>query len=349
MKTRSSSVTIEDVARAAGVSVSTVSRTINDKPDVARSTKERVRQIMTELGYTPHRTASTLAGGLSKTIALLIPISEFGIRQLVLDFLVGASKATERHDFILQVITRDIEEGDLRSLKRTSSIDGVILMRTKLSDSRVRVLQDIQMPFVMLGRCRDNTDLSYVDLDSERGVELALRYLKDLGHSNIGFIAYSAHMWAAEYTWVRLTREAAKKKSELLGLHTSIVQAETTAEAIRRATEELLSRDPGLTAIVTVYGELASTIERVLSAHDLRVPEDVSIIAIMEEKTARLMTPTLGAVTLPSEELGAAAAEMLIKMVLARRRGESEPTQLLVEPTLVEGETTARRRVNGSP
>jgi len=76
MKWKNSTITIEDVAKKAEVSLSTVSRVLNNKPDVSEATKKRVKQVMADLGYLGHRFASNLAGGLSRTIALFLPISE---------------------------------------------------------------------------------------------------------------------------------------------------------------------------------------------------------------------------------------------------------------------------------
>lgn len=335
--------TIEEVAKLAGVSVSTVSRTINDKPDVAEGTKRRIRDAMKELGYTPHRYASNLAGGLSRTVGLLLPIREGGMRQLILDFIVGASKAVESRDFLLNVITQELSPTELRTLKRRSQLDGVILMRTKLEDPRVEALSGTDLPFVLLGRCRSNEDLSYVDLDFASAIEQSVNYLRDLGHRHFGLISYDESHEEAGYTYVHLINSAFLSACETHGLTGSIVPCMPTGDSVSRNTRHLIQGDPEISAILTVYGELAPVAEKVLAELNRPVPEKVSLLAITEDKTAERLAPALTSVTFPSEEMGFQAAAMLVDEVLAR--GQTyEPRQLLLLPTLTERETTGHAR-----
>lgn len=340
-------VTIEEVAKSAGVSVSTVSRTINNKPDVAQATKQRIRETMDRLGYTPHRYASNLAGGLSRTVGLLLPISEGGIRQLILDFVIGASRALEERDFLLNVITREMDAKELRALPRKSQIDGVILMRTQLEDSRVLALQSIHLPFVLLGRCRKNEGLSYVDLDFYSAMEKSLSYLKELGHRHIGFITYAKAQQMLHYTYVHLTMRAFEQVSQNLELVTTMIASDPSAESVASSTRTAIMQDPNITAILTVYGELVTVIEKVLTELDRPVPKKTSLIAMTEDKTAERMAPALTSVTFPSEEMGYFAANMLVDRILSRTQG-TETKQLLIQPTLTERETTGYASPNRS-
>lgn len=336
-------ITIDEVAKAAGVSVSTVSRALNDKPDVAESTKERIKAAMKNLGYRPHRFASNLAGGLSRTVALLLPIREGGLRQLILDFIVGASRALDERDFILTVVTEEINDSALRSLQYRSQVDGVILMRTQFSDPRVTVLQDIGLPFVMLGRCSENFGLSYVDLDFEQALSKSLFYLYQLGHRNIGFITYSQDVYDMNYSYAHLTLNAFNQYADMFGLKTTVCHSEATSESVRRSTEYMLKSDPDITAVITVYAELAGSTENIIFNQGLSIPEDISLLAITEDKTAEHMAPALTSTTFPSEQMGYTAANLIVDRIIARKP-DREPRQILLSPTLTERETTAKAR-----
>ncbi|MBL7005718.1 MAG: LacI family DNA-binding transcriptional regulator [Spirochaetia bacterium] len=342
MKWKNSTVTIEDVAREAGVSLSTVSRVLNNKPDVSEATKTRIRQVMERIGYSGHRFASNLAGGLSRTIALFLPISESGIRQLILDFVLGASKSAESYDFLINLSTNAMTEIEIHNTIQNSQIDGAILMRTKISDARIDVLQNIGLPFVMIGRCKDTAGLWYVDLDFQRSIEIALEHFLELGHTHIGFITYGKGLWEEGYTYVRLTNGAFKEVCKKSGISGFMVSSEGNAQAIREATERILTEAPETTAILTVYGEFVPSIELALMKHGMRIPSDISIIAITEDKTAHQMSPPLTSVTFPSEKMGALAAKILIERILLKSAYDISPKQVLINPVLVNRKSTTR-------
>lgn len=342
MKWKNTTITIEDVAREAGVSISTVSRVLNNKPDVSEATKTRIRQVMERIGYTGHRFASNLAGGLSRTIALFLPITESGIRQLILDFVLGASKAAESYDFLINLSTNAITELEIQNTIQSSQIDGAILMRTKITDARIDIIQSIGLPFVMIGRCENTTGLWYVDLDFQRSIEIALNHFLELGHTHIGFITYGKGLWEEGYTYVRLTNGAFIDVCEKLGLSGFLVSSDGNAKAIREATERILAEAPETTAILTVYGEFVPSVELALLKYNMKIPSDISIIAITEDKTAYQMSPPLTSVTFPSEKMGALAAKILIERILSKNLNDNSAKQVLINPVLVNGESTTR-------
>jgi DNA-binding LacI/PurR family transcriptional regulator len=127
-----SNITIADVAKTAGVSVSTVSRILNGKQDVAAETRERVQQVIAELGFRPHAQAKRLRGGKTYNLALLFPMTHhgsFSYNTLETDFIVGASVAANEGGFFFNPLTSPIADGDLLDLYRGAQIDGAVLMQ----------------------------------------------------------------------------------------------------------------------------------------------------------------------------------------------------------------------------
>ena len=185
-------ITIAEVAQTAGVSVSTVSRILNDKPDVAEKTRQRVLQVIEELGYTPHIQAQRLAAGKSRTIALLYPVDYIEFTRQEMGFISGVGKAFGEADFFLNLITTPVTERSLTNLYRSGQADGVILMEIDMHDWRVATLRERNYPFVMIGRSADNTGLQFVDLDQENVVITAFDHLVGLGHQQIGFLSRDA-------------------------------------------------------------------------------------------------------------------------------------------------------------
>jgi LacI family transcriptional regulator len=187
-----SNITIADVAKTAGVSVSTVSRILNGKQDVAAETRERVQQVIAELGFRPHAQAKRLRGGKTYNLALLFPMTHHGslsYNSRETDFIVGASVAANEGGFFFNLLTSPIADGDLLDLYGGAQIDGAVLMQIHTHDDRVELLRSNGYPFVIIGHCADNTGLNFIDVDFEAAVIAAFEYVVSLGHRSIGFLA----------------------------------------------------------------------------------------------------------------------------------------------------------------
>src|SRR5260221_5303631 len=187
-KGNSSDLTIDDVARLAGVSVSPVSRILNDKPDVAGSTRQRVKQVMDDLGYSPHILAQRLAERRSRSIALVFPLRDKADPAEVAIFIVKAALAADAENYLFSLVAAPTTESRLLSLHRSAQVEGVILMEIHMDDWRVELLKKYDYPFVMIGRCADNTGLSFIDLDYESAIVVAVDHLVQLGHQRIAFL-----------------------------------------------------------------------------------------------------------------------------------------------------------------
>ena len=161
-KTRSSSrnhaVTIADVAKAAGVSVPTVSRIVNNKEDVADETRQRVREVIRALGYIPHAQARHLRRGASMTIALHYPIETPDELSSVIatPYITGAAAAASEKEYFLNFLASQLTPESLLYMYRSNQIDGIILLQVCLDDWRVNLLRENNYPFVMIGRCADS-------------------------------------------------------------------------------------------------------------------------------------------------------------------------------------------------
>ncbi|MCC6456643.1 MAG: LacI family DNA-binding transcriptional regulator, partial [Caldilineaceae bacterium] len=120
--------TITDVARIAGVSITTVSRILNNKPDVAPETRRRVLDAIAQLDYTPHAQAKNLAAGKSRSLAVHYPSDSMGFSELEFEFFVGASTVATKRGFLFNLFTNVMSENTLLNLYRSNQIDGMILM-----------------------------------------------------------------------------------------------------------------------------------------------------------------------------------------------------------------------------
>jgi DNA-binding LacI/PurR family transcriptional regulator len=320
-------VTISDVARHAGVSVSTVSRILNNKPDVSVATRAHVTKVIKDLGFTPHVQATSLAAGRSRTIALLFPLEQTGDTQLPLDFITGAAHAAEEKGFFCTLVTAPMSETSLPALYRSGQADGVILVQVYLDDWRVNTLRRLNYPFVMNGRCADNTGISFIDLDFERAVIIAFEHLVELGHRTIGFLGFPAAQRASGYGPAVRSFAGYQKFCETHGLMPLYREVERTPQAMAEATRSLLEERPDLTGIMTTNGPSVIGALRVLEAHSHRVPDDVSVIAVVPDRIAELITPPLTSISFSTSKMGYDAACMLIKRL--EKTGVEEEQRLL--------------------
>ncbi|MEL7233662.1 MAG: LacI family DNA-binding transcriptional regulator, partial [Chloroflexota bacterium] len=284
-----SKVKIDDVARAAKVSVSTVSRILNNRPDVAEKTRARVLRVIDELGYAPNTQAQSLAAGQARTIALLFPMPHARSTQLELDFFVSASHAASSQGYNFNLLVNEITPESLLNLYSKAQVAGVILMQIALSDWRVDLLQKNNLPFVMIGRCADNTGLSYVDYDFEGGIRTAFDYLIAQGHENIGFLtrpheSYERGLGSA----VRL-KDGYTAVCDAMQLASIYREAETQMDAVYHATDDMLTAHPDLSAIVTVNGMTAPAVIRAARTHGKQVPGDLSVVAIGTNSIAEII------------------------------------------------------------
>src|SRR6185295_208264 len=184
--------TIADVAKAAGVSIPTVSRILNNKEYVADETRQRVHEAIRTLGYTPHTQARRLRGGASMTLALHHPIESPHELSSVIEtaYFTGVAEAASEKEYFINFLVSQLTPASLLNMYRSSQIDGIILLQVRMDDWRVNLLRENNYPFVMIGRCADLTGLTFIDLDFENAMLNAFDYLVELGHRNIGVLAY---------------------------------------------------------------------------------------------------------------------------------------------------------------
>lgn len=309
-----SEVTIFDVAEAAGVSITTVSRILNNKPDVAESTRQRVQKVIDELGFIPHAQAQRLASRKSRTIALLFPL-ERAVSPLEQDFIVGGAAAAGEENFFFNFITAPITESSLLNLYRSAQVDGIILMEIHLDDWRVKLLRDNDFPFVMIGRCADNEGLNFVDLDFDAAIVTAFDHLVELGHRQIGFLALPAHMREQQYGPAVRSLTGYERARQKHGLDVRMWEVNIAVEDMFEATLDILDEQPDLTALVAMQGSPTVGVIRALRQAGRTVPDDFSVVGFATANVAELITPPLTVIDFPAFTMGYQAAKMLIDQI----------------------------------
>ncbi len=321
-------MTIVDIAKASGVSIATVSRILNNKPDVADETRQRVLQLIEEQGFTPQLAWQQLRSGKSHFIALHYPQDFNPPSQSI---ITSAAMSCEDAGYSLNLIVNSLSDNDLLSIFRSGQADGILLLEILTHDHRVKLLQEHNLPFVMVGRCADNTGLSYVDIDIGKGVFDAIQYLTALGHQQIGFITLAPVLREKEYgyaTWALQGYEKACQQFGLPGLWRTVdLKNDHTESAVRG----LLADHPGITAIIAPQEISVPGLLKAVQSSGLRVPEDLSIIAQFKDSMSELLAPPLSTISFPGSDMGYQAARILMDHMTGEL---TDPQQVLLRPEL---------------
>jgi DNA-binding LacI/PurR family transcriptional regulator len=320
--------TIVDIAKASGVSISTVSRILNDKPDVSEKTRNRVLNVIKEHRFIQQAPWKQLASGKSRFITLHYPQNPTVIH-IMNSFVIGAAAACEKANYSLNVVVSPLDETSLLSFFRSGQTDGMILMEVQMQDWRVELLRQNNYPFVMFGHCEDNTGLSYVDFDIEAGVKMALEHLVRLGHHQIGFVSaepYSLTETASAngYEFTHWAVKGYKDTCKQYGLPVIFERIQITRESVEMGVLRLLAENPQLTAIVTSQDMVVTGIIKAVQNRELRIPEDISIVATAIEQMAELTTPPLTTINSQAEAASFRAAMLLIEQLEGNSDGEQQ-------------------------
>jgi DNA-binding LacI/PurR family transcriptional regulator len=338
-------VTIADVAKAAGVSVPTVSRILNNKEYVADETRQRVHDAIRALGYAPHSQARRLRGGASMTLALHHPIDSPQQLSSVIEtsYFTGAAEAASEKEYFINFLISRLTPDSLLNMYRSSQVDGIILLQVRLDDWRINLLRENNYPFVMIGRCADPEGLSFIDLDFENAMLLAFDHLVALGHRNIGFLTYPQSWLKSGVGPAVRSLEGYKQALDKYGLRSCYreIGLKSVEEGFE-ATSDLLEENPELSAVVTVSHLTAAGSIKALTHHGRSVPQDCSVMAVgFGGNFASVVTPSLTTLEWSPYEISYQATILMTEMLA---NDQLPVRQVLVPPNLVVRESTQEMR-----
>jgi DNA-binding LacI/PurR family transcriptional regulator len=336
--------TMIDVAKRAGVAVSTVSYALNGTRPISEETRQRVFAAMEELGYRPHALARGLASKRSRIIALLFPAPERGLGFTELEFVTSAADAARENGYHLVLWLSEMHDpNELRQLTQEGLTDGVVVMEVHLNDERINLLREIDFPFSMIGRCADPTGIGCVDIDFEQTVQETVNYLSGLGHTHIAFLNQSQSVFDAGYGPAVRTQASFEQAVQTAGLKGVTRLCPAAPRAGYEAFNELLVECPNLTALVTMNERAVPGIVQAIADRGWRIPDDFSLVVIVSSaRLAEMMSPPLTTADAPTAEMGRLGVELLIQQLEAQEQGI--PQVLLPCRLVVRGSSGPCRR-----
>jgi len=327
-------LTLEDVAKQAGVSRSTVSRVVNDHPNVSEDVRKRVLNVIQKTGYRPHAAARTLASQHSWTIGLVLPhsVSDFFTDPYYAHLTKGIAQACNQHNFTLAlflVSTKDDEEKIFPRVSRKGLLDGVLVQSGHHGDQQIiGDLIDANMPLVVVGRPFRSDNVNYIDVDNVTASYVAVNHLIRLGYQRIGTIT------GPENSTVGIDRKAGYLKA--LTEHgysidrTLITEGDFTEAGGYSAMKRLLPARPD--AVFAASDVMVLGAIRAVREDDLRVPEDIAFVGFDDIPASAMAEPPLTTVRQSASAMGSIAVETLIDIIDHPR---SEPRCIVVATELV--------------
>ena len=327
-------ITIKDIAKLANVSQSTVSKALNDRSDVGEATKARIRQLVEEYNFTPNAFGKALKNKYTENIGIIFcrepkPLSTNPFYSRVLEG-IEAEIALNGYNLILHILTKS-DQVQLPKMIREGQVDGVILVgifKTEFIDLILEQNLNVVLvdPKVTMQNC------SQVLIDNEQGGFLITQYLIERGHRHIGFMSGDLARWS-----FKLRYDGYKKALNHYGI--AFDESLVVTGGIEKGYEHVktLIENKKITAVFSTNDLNAIYGYKAISEHNLKVPDDISVVGFDDIDMAKYATPPLTTVRVYKEELGSLAVRNLFRAIKAKEK--------IIETTIVPVKVIERESV----
>lgn len=286
-------VKINEVAEAAGVSISTVSYALSGKRPVSPATRQRIERAVAELGYSPNAGARMLAGDRTHIFALTEPLRRDTHAPTHMAFVLATAVAARRNEYDVLLLTEEEASAGMARVASSGLVDAILVLDVAPDDERVALARSIPTPSVFIGVPDDHEGLLCVDLDFDAAAVLAVDRVADAGHRSIGLIGQSQVSYEKSNFPPRVRRAFERRAAERGLAHRFHVSGDraTSIPAAREAAASLV--EAGVTAIlIHAADDVHNAVIAELTDRGLSVPDDVSLVSVAASfDTAALALP----------------------------------------------------------
>jgi DNA-binding LacI/PurR family transcriptional regulator len=332
-----SRVTINDIARRAGVSKGAVSYALNGRPGVSEQTRTKILEVASELGWAPNRTARMLSGSRTETFGLVLARDPrtLGSEPFYMEFVAGLQSELSQRGYALLLQLTATSADELELYPRWWSeqrVDAVVVVDIHVADPRVAALRDLGMPAVFVGDPATTGGFTTVWTDDATAMASAVHRLVELGHRRFGRVAGPPHL-----SHTRVRDLAFEQAVAAEGLSGRILHADFSDAAGGHATRELWNGPEPPTAIVFDNDLMAIAGLSALTELGVAVPHEVSLLAWDDSALCTIIHPKLSALSHDVMAFGAHVGRRLFDLL----EGAEPAAHLDSTPVLVERESTA--------
>lgn len=334
-----SQVTIKDIAKALGISASTVSRALKDHPDISRATKDAVNELAKKLRYKPNAVALSLKSSKTNTIGVIIPelVHYFfssvisGIEDVAYDagynvMICQSNEKYEREVINAQALLSNRVEGALISISKNTK-----------DFAHLQMLEESGIPIVFFDRVPDGFDSDVVIIDDKKAAYNAVCHLIESGCKRIAHLAAPISLGIGKY---RLEGYKEALKDHNIPYHEDYVIVADSFDLAVAATRRLIQLPTPPDGIFTVNDLTAVGVMKTLQKMGIAIPEKVAIMGFSAGSYSDITTPTLSSVDQHGYEMGAKAVNVLLKRIESQRTGQGET--FFIDTNLVIRESTKK-------
>jgi LacI family transcriptional regulator len=338
-------LTLEDIAKQAGVSRSTVSRVVNDDPNVSESIRTKVHEVIVTTGYHPHAAARTLASRRSWMIGLVLPrtVSNFFTDPYFPRLTQGVAQACNQHNLTLGLFilaTKEDEERIFPLVSRQGLLDGIIVQTAQKGDKLINRLISSDFPVIVAGRPFRSSGVSYIDVDNVQAAYQAVSHLIKLGYKRIGTITGMMNSTVGidrMEGYVKALREQGWPVDKAL-----IAQGDFSEQSGYSGMKKLLPARPE--AIFAASDTMAIGAIRAAKEAGLRIPTQIAFVGFDDLPVASLSDFKLTTIRQPISQFGAQAVVTLIDLI---ENGIKPSRRIIMETELVIRDSCGATQKNG--
>lgn len=330
-------VSLRDVAKAAKVSVGTVSNVLNRSEVVAPKTLARVQATIKELGFVPNGFARNLRSGQSRTLGLIVPDVS---NPFFTEVARGVEDAASKRDYAVFLCNSDesaTKEERYVNVLIQQQVRGVLITPADMKSDRLDVMRDRGIAVALLDREIKGRKQCSVSVDDVHGGQIAIEYLAGLGHKNIAWVCGPESIPQVADRGAGVAKAAKVAGSKIETIRVSLMNAVNGEEAARK----ILELDVLPTAVFCANDLLALGVMRALLASKVRIPEQVSVLGYDNIEFAPSAAVPLSSIAQPSYQMGVTAADLLLNE--CEDGGSHEHQQIRFQPQLVERASTRKR------
>ncbi len=331
------SVSLRDVAKAAKVSVGTVSNVLNRPEVVAPETLARVQATIKELGFVPNGFARHLRSGQSRTLGLIVPDVA---NPFFTEVARGVEDAASKRDYAVFLCNSDesaTKEDRYINVLIQQQVRGVLITPADMKSDRLEAMRERGIAVTLLDREIKGRKQCSVSVDDVHGGQIAIEYLAGLGHKNIAWVCGPESIPQVADRGAGVTKAAKVAGAKIETIRVPLMNAAKGEEAAKK----ILELDVMPTAIFCANDLLALGVMRALLASKVRIPEQVSVLGYDNIEFAPSAAVPLSSIAQPSYQMGVTAADLLLNEC---EDGDShEHQQIRFQPQLVERASTGKR------
>lgn len=335
-------VNIKDIAKAAGVSPSTVSRVVSNHPRISPATSTKVKRIMEEMGYHPNVMAKSLVSKMTKTLAIMLPRPA---EELFQDIFFGellrgilAQSARAGYDTLLAAASSTQTENDtIARLVFGGRVDGVILLSARVNDPLIELLSKHNFPTVLIGRTEGHSNILSVNNDNVQAAYEATQHLIVQGHERIGFVSGPPNLTVSSDRMLGYCK--AMSETGLPVRPEWIVEGEFLQQSGYRAMSLIMSLPERPTGLLVIDDIVGFGVLRGLAELKYKVPDDISLVSFNNIALSEFAHPSISSIDIGTYQLGYTASQMLIRLI---HEGEAPEESIIIPHRLIVRDSSVR-------